>query len=102
MHVDGTCTVGSWVPPVAGQDGVPEAPQCPTDDEGVQLPVEEESEPCCLVVDEVTLTGNLAYPADSCPTGLDGFSDDPASQYFYPNLDACNRGKREPTPPRLL
>eukprot|EP01051_Picozoa_sp_SAG22_P008816 SAG22_NODE_694_length_7847_cov_4.425787_6_plen_305_part_01 len=91
IHFDGTCTLGDWIPPVSGDERIPTGPECQTDENGDKVPVQEESEPCCLW-DEDSQIGHLAYPQDSCPTGLDGFSDDTASEFFYPNLDACNRG----------
>lgn len=94
LHEGGECTVGSWTPATVAQvqeipGPVPAAPACEEDgsDPPRFRPPDQATEPCC--VSDVL---HLSYPVDSCPTGLDGFSDNPASNYFYPFLAECTNG----------
>lgn len=93
LHDGGVCTVGSWTPATLAQvqeipGPVPQAPACQEED-GRFLTDAQATVPCCAAE---TDPPHLAYPADSCPTGLDGFSTNEASNYFYPFLTACRNG----------
>ena len=112
LNTGGVCSEGTWTPATTAQiaDNVePTAPLCtrvagPNDGatEGALIPDEQATEPCCSVTDEGS---HLAYPVDSCPTGLDGFCGPEgasgvtvcalpveSSNYYYPYLEECTNG----------
>jgi DHA1 family tetracycline resistance protein-like MFS transporter len=97
LHEGGECTVGSWTPATAATvqeipGPVPEASACTatvSEDDLRRIPGAQATEPCCA---DDTTPPHLSYPIDSCPTGLDGFSDNLASNYYYPFLEACTNG----------
>ena len=94
LHEGGECAVGSWTPATVAQRDqipgpVPSAPACQEDPDGRFIPGAQATVPCCA---DQMAPFHLSYPVDSCPTGLDGFSDNPASNFFYPHLTACING----------
>ena len=101
LHEGGGCVEGSWSPPTAAQvadnnGGEPvEAPACtdiqvdPANPDLTRLiPGSQATTPCCALMEG----SHLSYPVDSCPTGLDGFSDEIANNFYYPWLTECTNG----------
>eukprot|EP01043_Picozoa_sp_COSAG02_P068511 COSAG02_NODE_11406_length_1730_cov_1.309013_2_plen_325_part_01 len=93
LHEDGECVEGDWTPATVAQAAeipgpVPSAPACREVD-GRFIPAAQSTEPCCATQ---TVPAHLSYPVDSCPTGLEGFSDNQASNFYYPYLTACTNG----------
>lgn len=93
LHDGGECVEGDWTPATAAQAAeipgpVPSAPACQEID-GRFIPEAQATAPCCATQ---TVPAHLSYPVNSCPTGLDGFSDNEASNFYYPFLTPCTNG----------